>query len=112
MRKTAESKVGKYADLDTWNKKGALKEGDTLEGYYIDSEEFNTKYGDMIIYVIEQLDGTKIKITGQSDVKGKFTDIPVGSHVWISFDGLTETKNGAMKTYSVEYDDEDKKEIE
>ena len=25
MRKTAESKVGKYADLDTWNKKALKK---------------------------------------------------------------------------------------
>lgn len=110
MRKTAESKAGKYTDLDTWNKKGELTEGDSLEGYYIDSEAFETKFGEMIIYIIEKLDGTRIKVTGQSDIKSKFTDIPVGSHVWISFAGLTETKNGAMKSYTVEYDDEDKKE--
>lgn len=109
MRKTAESKVGKYSDLDTWNKKGELKEGDILEGYYIDKEVFTTKFGEMVIYVIEQLDSTKIKITGQSDIRGKFEGIPMGSHLWIKFDGLTETKNGAMKTYTVDYDDEDLK---
>lgn len=111
MRKTAESKVGKYTDLDTWNKKGALSEGDTLEGYLVDKETFTTKFGEMIIYVVEQLDGTKIKVTGQNDIKSKFEDIPNGSHIWVKFVGLTETKNGAMKTYSVDYDDEDKKEI-
>ena len=111
MRKTAESKAGKYSDLETWNKKGLLKEGDTLDGYYIDQENFDTKYGAMVIYIIEESDGSKIKVTGQSDIKGKFADIPLGSHVWIKFDGLTETKNGAMKTYTIDYDDEDKKEI-
>ena len=111
MRKTAESKAGKYSDLETWNKKGLLKEGDTLEGYYIDQENFDTKYGPMVIYIIEESDGSKIKVTGQSDIKGKIADIPLGSHVWIRFDGLTETKNGAMKTYTIDYDDEDKKEI-
>lgn len=112
MRKTAESKVGKYTDLDTWNKKGELSEGDTLEGYFVDKESFETKFGEMVVYIIEQLDGTKIKITGQSDIKVKFENIPVGSHVWVTFAGLTETKNGAMKTYTVEYDDEDRKDVE
>ena len=68
--------------------------------------------GEMSIYVIEQLDGSMIKITGQSDIKNKFTDIKLGSHVWIKFAGLTETKNGAMKTYEIDYDDEDLKELE
>ena len=111
-RKTAESKLSKYSDLETWNKKGALKEGDELEGYFVDKEEFNTKYGDMMVIIIEKLDGSKIKVTGQSDIKNKFTDIKLGSHVWLKFAGLTETKNGAMKTYEIDYDDEDVKEIE
>ena len=111
-RKTAESKLSKYSDLPTWNKKGELKEGQELEGYYVDKDAFDTKYGEMSIYVIEQLDGSMIKITGQSDIKNKFTDIKLGSHVWIKFAGLTETKNGAMKTYEIDYDDEDLKELE
>ena len=111
MRKTAESKSGKYADIDTWNKKGELTEGDALEGYYVDREVFNTKFGEMIIYVVERLDGSRIKVAGQSDIKSKFENIPMGSHIWIIFDGLTETKNGAMKSYTIEYDDEDVKEI-
>lgn len=109
-RKTAEAKAGKYSELDTWNKKGDLKEGDNLEGYYVDKDTFNTKFGEMVIFVIEKLDGTLIKVAGQSNIKNKFEDIPEGSHVWIKYAGLTETKNGAMKTYDIEYDDEDKKE--
>lgn len=111
-RKTAESKMGKYADLETWNKKGVIKEGDELEGYYADKEEFTTKFGEMLIIVIEKLDGTKVKVTGQSDIRNKFQDIPMGCHVWIKFDGIEETKNGMMKKYVIDYDDEDKKELE
>ena len=110
-RKTAESKASKYSGLDTWNKRGEIKEGDTLEGYYIDREEFNTKFGDMLVFIIEKNDGQLIKVTGQSDIKGKFKDIPRGAHVWIKFKGLTETKNGAMKTYQIDYDDEDIKDV-
>lgn len=110
--KIAESKLSKYSDLDTWNKKGEIKEGDTLEGYYVDKEEFSTKYGDMVIFVIEKLDGTKIKVTGQSDIKNKFADIKLGYRVKVQFVGLVETKNGAMKGYEIQYDDEDVKEIE
>lgn len=110
-RKTAEAKASKYSGLDTWNKKGEIKEGDTLEGYYIDREEFNTKFGDMVVFIIEKNDGQLIKVTGQADIKGKFEDIPRGAHVWIEFKGLTETKNGAMKTYQIDYDDEDIKDV-
>lgn len=106
-RKTAEAKASKYSGLDTWNKKGEIKEGDTLEGYYIDREEFNTKFGDMVVYIIEKNDGQLIKVTGQADIKSKFESVPRGARVWIEFKGLTETKNGAMKTYQIDYDDED-----
>lgn len=110
-RKTAESKAGKYVDLDTWNKKGELKEGDSLEGYFVDKDQFNTKYGEMVIYIIEKADGTAVKVTGQSDIKGKFEEVPLGSHVWIKYAGLTETKNGDKKIYEIYYDDEDKKVV-
>ena len=110
-RKSAEAKASKYSGLDTWNKKGEIKEGDTLEGYYIDREEFNTKFGDMVVFIIEKNDGQPIKVTGQADIKGKFEDIPRGARVWIEFKGLTETKNGAMKTYQIDYDDEDIKDV-
>ena len=110
--KTAESKMSKDSDLETWNKKGEINEGDVVEGYYVDKEEFSTKFGDMVIYIIEKLDGTKIKVTGQSDIKNKFGDeIKLGYRVRIEFKGLKETKNGAMKNYDVQYDDEDVKEI-
>ena len=110
-RKVAESKAGKYQDLDTWNKKGQLKEGDFLEGYFVDKEEFTTKHGDMVVYIIAIEKNSLVKIVGQTDIKNKFDEIPMGSHVWVEFKGLTETKNGAMKTYEISYDDEDIKEL-
>lgn len=111
-KKEAISKVGKYQDLDTWNKKGSLQEGASLEGYYIDKDEFDTKYGKMVLYILEQKEGGLIKVVGQTDLKSKFDSIPMGSYVWIEFVGLVETSRGAKKAYKVEYDDEDKKEVE
>lgn len=110
-KKVAESKAGKYQDLDTWNKKGQLKEGDAIEGYFVDSEEFTTKHGDMIVYIIAIEKNLLVKVVGQTDIRSKFDSIPMGSHVWLEFKGLTETKNGAMKTYEISYDDEDIKEL-
>ena len=42
-RQELESKASKYADIDTWNKKGEIKEGDELEGYLFDRDSFDTK---------------------------------------------------------------------
>ena len=70
-RKELESKAGKYADIETWNKKGSIKEGDTLEGYLYDRDSFQTKYGTMYIYVIEKLDGSLIKLVGQKNIVSK-----------------------------------------
>lgn len=112
-RKTLESKAGKYADLKTWNKKGEIKEGDELEGYLYDRENFTTKYGEMYIYVIKKLDGELIKVTGQKNITSKIdNEIPLGVHIWFKFVGLTETANGAMKEYQIDIDDEDRIEVE
>lgn len=110
-RQEAIAKENKYQDVDSWNKKGKLNEGAEIEGYYIDKDEFETKYGKMVIYIIEQLDGSLMKVIGQTDIKNKFDNIPMGSHIWITFAGLVETSRGAKKSYKVEYDPEDKKEI-
>lgn len=111
-KKELESKAGKYADLDTWNKKGTIKEGDSIEGYLYDRDSFNTKYGTMYIYVIEKLDGEKVKIVGQKNIVSKIDDdVKIGTHIWLTFEGLVETANGAMKNYKVEIDDEDVKDF-
>lgn len=107
-RKTLESKVGKYADLPTWNKKGELKEGDTLEGYFYDRDTFNTKFGIMVIYVVKKLDGSLVKVTGQKNITSKIDDqIPLGVHIWFTYKGITETANGNMKEYAIDIDPED-----
>ena len=108
--KKAESKLGKYADLATWNKKGEIKEGDSIEGYYVDSETFTTKHGEMTIYVIETSEAL-VKVTGQTDIKNKFAEIPLGCKVRLTFQGIVETKNNPLKSYEVEYDEEDKTEL-
>jgi len=112
-KKELESKAGKYSDLETWNKKGAIKEGDSIEGYLYDRDSFQTKYGTMYIYVIKKLDGSFVKIVGQKNIVSKLDEsVELGTHIWITFDGLVETANGAMKNYKIEIDDEDKIEVE
>lgn len=112
-RQELESKAGKYADVDTWNKKGEIKEGDELEGYLYDRDSFNAKYGTMYIYVIQRLDGSLIKVAGQKNIVSKIDDsVKIGTHIWFKFTGLVETANGAMKNYKIDIDPDDVKEFE
>lgn len=111
-KKELESKAGKYSDIDTWNKKGSIKQGDSLEGYLYDRDSFNTKYGMMYIYVIKKLDGSLIKVVGQKNITSKIDEsIKLGTHIWITFEGLVETANGAMKNYKIEIDKDDVIEV-
>ena len=67
----------------------------------------------MYIYVIKKLDGSLVKIVGQKNIVSKLDEsVELGTHIWITFDGLVETANGAMKNYKIEIDDEDKIEVE
>ena len=109
--KEAQAQTSKYIDVPVWNAKGALTEGDTIEGYYIDREEFTTKFGDMIMVIIEDSDGNYHKLAGQSDIKNKFISLPVGVKVRVTYVGLVETPRGAKKGYRVEYDDTDNKDL-
>lgn len=107
-RKTVEEKAYKYADLAIWNAKGNLKEGDAIDGYVIDKDEFEGKFGTVTNFILDQDGkGALIKVSGSSVIKNKFAEIPMGCHVWIKYVGMVETKRGAKKSYEVEYDDED-----
>lgn len=107
---TAESKVGKYADVPVWNKKGEIKEGAVVEGEIVDVEEFTTKYGTMTTYIIGTADAKLVKLNGQTDLRNKMQDVAdhrselIGTKVRITYTGITETANGAMKVYNVEYE--------
>lgn len=106
MRKKAETKLTKYIDAPTWNEKGKLNEGDTIDGYLILIDSVTTKYGEMYVYVLDTTEGP-VKLIGQTDIRNQITDKMLNCHIWVTFDGLVETKNGAKKGYTVEYDDED-----
>lgn len=105
-KKTAESKVSKWIDVPFWNEKGKLNDGDTISGYYVDREDYTTKFGDTSCYILKTDEGF-VKLAGQADIRNKFEQVPKGAKVWVTYDGLTETKRGAKKSYIVEYDDED-----
>ena len=107
----AVAKSGKYQNCETWNAKGKLNPNDQLEGYYWDREDFTTKYGDMSIIIIKVGDEF-VKVVGQSDIKGKFAEIPFGVKVQITYVGLVEVDKGTKKAYKVLFDPEDKIETE
>ena len=109
--KEVQSKVSKYSDCETWNDKGKLTAGDSIEGYFICKEQFNTKFGEMVVFIIENETGT-FRVKGQTDIKNKFTDIELGTKVRITFEGVKETDRGVKKSYMVEADDEDMKDIQ
>lgn len=109
--KEVQSKASKYSDCETWNDKGKLTAGDSIEGYFIDKEQFNTKFGEMIIIIIETEAGI-FRVKGQTDIKNKFAEIELGTKVRITFEGIKETDRGAKKSYIVEADDEDMKDIQ
>lgn len=100
-RKTAEANI-----IETWNKKGELKQGDKLEGRYVRSENFSTKFGEAISFIIVTEEGVELSLMGQANIRAKFKNIPVGSYVWIEYTGIVDTKNGAMKEYQIEFDEE------
>lgn len=89
-----------------WNTN--LSVGDQLEGTYISVEHFqSTKYVDKEVtkYVIEGADGIKYGVYGSASLNRQFAKVPVGSHVWITYDGETTSKNGfKVKLYTVEYE--------
>lgn len=110
--KEAQNKAAKYSDVETWNKKGNLKGGETLEGHYIDSEKFTTKFGEMLVVIIKDTEGQLHKLVGQSDIKNKFIEIPLGSKVLVEYEGIVETDRGTKRGYKVQYDEDDKIEVE
>ena len=108
MRKKAEPKINKYVDAPTWNEKGKLATGDSIDGYLLSIDKVATKYGDMYVYPVETATGVQ-RVIGQADIRNSITENMINCHIWITFDGLVETKNGAKKSYTVEFDDEDRK---
>lgn len=109
--KEAIAKEYKYKDVEIWNKRGKLHEGDKLEGYYIAKEEFETKFGPAASFIIQKADGSLMKVMGQTDIKAKMATIPLYCHVWFEYVGLIETDRGSKKAYKINYDDEDNADV-
>lgn len=102
MRKSATKTFEKTT---TWNTNLAV--GATLEGIYETYEEFEGGFGKTIKYIVQAADGTKYGVYGSASLNRQFSQIPVGSYVWIEYKGETTSKNGRIvKSYAVDYDDE------
>lgn len=99
MRKKAIEKT------TTWNKDLAI--GATLEGKFIKTESFESKYGSSVKYIIEAEDGTKMGVFATASLKRQFQNVPEGSYVWITYKGEETSSNGRpVKVFDVDYDDE------
>lgn len=101
-RKSANQNFGKTV---AWNTKD-LAEGSTLEGRYEGKENFEGNFGLTTKYVIAAGD-TKYGVYGTASLNRQFANVPEGSYVWITFNGLTTSKNGRqVKDFLVDFDDE------
>lgn len=102
MRKSANVNFGKTT---SWNTKD-LAEGATLEGRYEGKEIFEGNFGETIKYVITAGEES-YGVYGTASLNRQFKNIPEGSYVWITYKGLTTSKNGRqVKDFSVDFDDE------
>lgn len=91
-----------------WNKD--LKPGDAIEGKYIKKELVDSKFDETKKtekYIIETPEGEKVGVFSSASLGRQFANIPVGSYVWITYQGEEVSKNGRpVKVYDVYYDDE------
>ena len=104
MARKSASKT--FTEKTIWNTKD-LTVGSTIEGYYIDKEEFTSQYGETTCYVIEDNAGKKFGIYGSASLDRQFKNVAEGYYVWVTYNGEVKSKNGrTVKDYSVDYDDE------
>lgn len=90
---------------ETWNKD--LEAGATIEGTYIKKEFVTSNFGENEKYIIKTPDGTLKGIFSTASLARQFTNVPVGSYVWVTYKGTETSKSGRMvKVFEVEYDDE------
>lgn len=93
-------------NVPVWNKKGEIKVGDKIEGFYIQHDKFTSNFGEGESFILLCENDEKKKLMGQADIRRKFANIPLNSYVWVEYVGLVETDNGSMKEYKVEFDPE------
>lgn len=95
-----------YIETITWNTKD-LAEGSTLEGVYKAKETFIGQNGETTKYIIEGADGTNYGVYDSATLNRQFAVVPEGSYVWITYNGVTTSKNGrTVKLFAVDYDTE------
>lgn len=88
----------------TWNKN--LTPGAMLEGVYTKNEIYASKFGETHKYIIEK-DDNKFAIFSSASLEPQFSNVPVGSYVWVTYKGEETSKSGRpVKVYEVEYDDD------
>jgi hypothetical protein len=91
--------------LPTWK---PTKQGDEIEGYYIDKKTNQGKNKNSNQYTLLTKDGD-IAVWGSVVLDRNFGSIPIGCKVKIVYQGKVVSKNGNdVNTYDFFYDDKDK----
>lgn len=96
----------KVIDLNADTTIGFEKPGQTVSGYYVGAKPVKTKYGTSQLHHL-QSDTGMIGVWGSQQLDSKLASIPKGSMVYIKYLKKIQVKNGSMKTFDVEFDDEE-----
>lgn len=103
MARKAVSPKQEYEKTIIWNTSD-IKEGEEIEGVYLRKEVFQGKFGQTTKYVLD-CEGTLYGIYGSASLDRQFALVDAGTKVYVTFKGMTTSKNGRMvKDYLVEID--------
>ena len=79
---------------DMWER----KEGESLEGLYVNKRIVTTENGESMLYTIEKKGGKKIDLWGTKIIDDFFKNMVIGTDVQIKYLGKKKTAKGG-KTY-------------
>lgn len=87
--------------------------GKTFEGYYFSVQHgIPSVHGDFSAATLVGDDGNRRSMVLTVDLKRGIDQAPLGSRVWITYDGKESLPGGkAVKRFTVEYDAEDRIEV-
>lgn len=93
------------------DKKTGQADPNSVEGYYLGKRvTTGGKYGDSTLHFFQTKTGN-VGVWGATDLDRKLSTVPAGTMVRATRAGTIPTKNGDMKSYKVEVDDENSIEV-
>lgn len=102
---SADNCVG-FADAPN-PKKNQKGPGQEVSGYYLGSRRVTTKLGESDLHILQLPTGENLGVWGSAQLNQKLGQIAKGNMVFIVYKKKINVPSGTMKTFEVEYDDED-----